>query len=51
MAAGRAPWQVLAGAAEQGASEYGERPWRGELLSYCAPYGVGYFAALWTREL
>lgn len=48
MAAGRAPWQVLAGAAEFGGSRPGERPWRGELRSYCAPYGVGYFAASWT---
>ena len=43
MAAGRAPWQVLAGAAEAGG-----RAWRGELLSYCAPYGVGYFSAFWA---
>lgn len=48
MAAGRAPWQVLAGAAEPGESDPGERQWHGELLSCCAPYGVGYFAALWT---
>ncbi len=53
MAAGRAPWQVLAGAAEaadaaqSGHSGAGERPWHGELLSYGAPYGVGYFVALW----
>ncbi|HEU5427385.1 MAG TPA: class III extradiol dioxygenase subunit B-like domain-containing protein [Actinocrinis sp.] len=47
MAAGRAPWQVLAGAAETGESDPGERQWHGELLSCCAPYGVGYFAALW----
>lgn len=41
-AAGRAPWQVLAGAvrASRGA-------WRGD-LSYCAaPYGVAYFVATW----
>lgn len=43
MAAGRAPWQVLAGAVD------GSHPsWRGELLSYRAPYGVGYFTAVWT---
>lgn len=53
MVAGRAPWQVLAGAAEAaraagaGGSGAGERPWHGELLSYGAPYGVGYFVALW----
>jgi hypothetical protein len=45
MAAGRAPWQVLAGAV----SASGE-PWRGRLLSYDAPYGVGYFSAFWEPE-
>ncbi len=40
-AAGRAPWQVLAGAAE-GAGL------KGELLHDSAPYGVGYFVATWT---
>ncbi|MFD6416728.1 class III extradiol dioxygenase subunit B-like domain-containing protein [Streptomyces sp. NPDC060194] len=40
-AAGRAPWQVLAGAAE-GAGL------RGELLHDDAPYGVGYLTALWS---
>jgi hypothetical protein len=40
-AAGRAPWQVLAGAA-QGAGL------SGELLYEAAPYGVGYFVAAWT---
>lgn len=45
MAAGRAPWQVLAGAVD------GSSPsWRGELLSYRAPYGVGYFTAVWTPQ-
>jgi hypothetical protein len=41
LAAGRAPWQVLAGAA-QGAGL------RGELLYDEAPYGVGYFVATWS---
>lgn len=51
MAAGRAPLQALAGAAEAvGASAGGDRPWRSELLSYRAPYGVGYFTALWMLE-
>lgn len=65
MAAGRAPWQVLAGAAQAagavgvaGAAALAEaagsgavaRRWRGDLLSYQAPYGVGYFTALWTLE-
>ncbi|WP_046472302.1 class III extradiol ring-cleavage dioxygenase family protein [Allosalinactinospora lopnorensis] len=40
MVAGRAAWQALAGAAE-GAGLHGE------LLAHEAPYGVGYFAALW----
>lgn len=48
MAAGRAPWQVLAGAAEAARTDAGSRAWRGELLSYRAPYGVAYFTALWT---
>ncbi|WP_363320429.1 hypothetical protein [Pseudonocardia sp.] len=40
--AGRAPWQVLAGATA-GAS------WTGELLYSAAPLGVGYHVAVWTR--
>ncbi|GFH39333.1 class III extradiol dioxygenase subunit B-like domain-containing protein [Streptomyces pacificus] len=40
-AAGRAPWQVLAGAAE------GARL-SGRLLYEEAPYGVGYFVAAWS---
>ncbi|MFF3322900.1 class III extradiol dioxygenase subunit B-like domain-containing protein [Streptomyces sp. NPDC002889] len=40
-AAGRAPWQVLAGAA-QGAGL------AGQLLYEDAPYGVGYFVAAWS---
>jgi hypothetical protein len=39
MAAGRAAWQVLAGAAQ--------RELRGELLYHDAPYGVGYLVASW----
>ncbi|MFI1095009.1 class III extradiol dioxygenase subunit B-like domain-containing protein [Streptomyces sp. NPDC020917] len=39
--AGRAPWQVLAGAAE-------DAHLTGELLHDIAPYGVGYFVAAWT---
>jgi hypothetical protein len=42
LVAGRAAWQVLAGAAEGG-------QWRGELLYDAAPYGVGYLVATWTR--
>ncbi|MEN3298607.1 MAG: hypothetical protein V7633_665 [Pseudonocardia sp.] len=39
-AAGRAPWQVLAGACPQGR--------RGELLHSSAPFGVAYHVAVWT---
>lgn len=39
--AGRAPWQVLAGAGA-------EANLSGELLYEAAPYGVGYFVAAWT---
>ncbi len=38
--AGRAAWQVLAGAA-------GGRDWRGTLSYAAAPYGVGYLVAAW----
>lgn len=41
LAAGRAPWQVLAGAAE--GADLG-----GRLLYEDAPYGVGYFVAAWS---
>ncbi|WP_066953311.1 hypothetical protein, partial [Streptomyces lushanensis] len=40
-AAGRAPWQLLAGAA-------GGADLRGELLFDAAPYGVGYLVATWS---
>jgi hypothetical protein len=40
-AAGRAPWQVLAGAAEGAGLS-------GRLLYEQAPYGVGYFVAAWS---
>ncbi|MFG3490953.1 class III extradiol dioxygenase subunit B-like domain-containing protein [Streptomyces sp. NPDC047972] len=40
-AAGRAPWQVLAGAAENAGLD-------GRLLFEDAPYGVGYFVAAWS---
>ncbi|MEU2233265.1 class III extradiol dioxygenase subunit B-like domain-containing protein [Streptomyces vietnamensis] len=40
-AAGRAPWQVLAGAAEGAGLD-------GRLLFEDAPYGVGYFVAAWS---
>ncbi|MFI5907357.1 hypothetical protein [Dactylosporangium sp. NPDC051541] len=40
LAAGRAPWQVLAGAKD--------RDLRGEVLYDSAPYGVAYFVATWA---
>ncbi|MFD3942829.1 class III extradiol dioxygenase subunit B-like domain-containing protein [Streptomyces sp. NPDC058579] len=40
-AAGRAPWQILAGAAEGADLD-------GRLLYEDAPYGVGYFVAAWS---
>ncbi|MGC1209645.1 MAG: hypothetical protein WA890_00015 [Micromonospora sp.] len=40
--AGRAPWQVLAGAARAAGGN-----WRGELGYYQAPYGVSYVVANW----
>ncbi|GAA3724656.1 hypothetical protein GCM10022225_01970 [Plantactinospora mayteni] len=43
LVAGRAPWQVLAGAAARGGA-----PWHGDLTYYAAPYGVSYFVATWT---
>ncbi|MCO5966841.1 class III extradiol ring-cleavage dioxygenase family protein [Actinoallomurus soli] len=42
-APGRAPWQVLAGAA-------GDAVYDAELLADTAPYGVGYLVASWTRR-
>lgn len=43
-AVGRAPWQVLAGAALAAGPG-----WRGELVYSGAPFGVGYHVALWER--
>lgn len=40
LAAGRAPWQVLAGAAAG-------QTWRGKVTYADAPYGVGYLVATW----
>ena len=42
---GRAPWQVLAGAAVAGAA--GSRTWRGTVSYAGAPYGVTYLVACW----
>ena len=43
MVAGRPAWQVLAGAAGEGAFD-------GDLLTHEAPYGVGYLVATWARQ-
>lgn len=43
MVAGRAAWQVLAGAADGVGLT-------GSLLAYEAPYGVGYFVSLWSAD-
>jgi hypothetical protein len=41
LVAGRAPWQVLAGAAGPG-------PWDNATATTSAPYGVAYHVAVWT---
>jgi hypothetical protein len=41
--AGRAPWQVLAGAARAAGGD-----WRGKLSYAASPYGVSYFVANWA---
>ncbi|MFK3980384.1 class III extradiol dioxygenase subunit B-like domain-containing protein [Micromonospora sp. NPDC050397] len=43
--AGRAAWQVLAGAAQATGTA-----WTADLSYSAAPYGVGYFVANWERE-
>lgn len=43
LVAGRAAWQVLAGAC-------GAHRMSAELLAYQRPYGVGYFVAAWSRD-
>lgn len=43
LAAGRAPWQVLAGAVTATGGH-----WRGELLHSSIPFGVAYHVAAWT---
>jgi hypothetical protein len=52
---GRAPLQALAGAAtvdrqSQLHQSQPPRPWRGDLLAYAAPFGVGYFVAAWEPQ-
>ena len=42
LCAGRAPWQVLAGAAAGG-------PWQARVTHAEAPYGVAYLVASWSR--
>jgi hypothetical protein len=50
LAAGRAPWQVLAGAAEATAAEADRagRRWHSLLRYAAAPYGVGYYVVSWS---
>ncbi|MEU5525950.1 hypothetical protein ABZ744_03315 [Micromonospora chersina] len=43
-AAGRAPWQVLAGAARAAGGD-----WRADVSYHQAPYGVAYFVANWEK--
>jgi hypothetical protein len=43
--AGRASWQVLAGAVSASGGA-----WRGDLLYHAAPYGVAYLVATWSRS-
>ncbi|MDT7577317.1 MAG: hypothetical protein QOH17_3650, partial [Pseudonocardiales bacterium] len=47
LAAGRVPWQVLAGAAASAGAP--NALWSSELLENEAPFGVGYFVAYWER--
>jgi hypothetical protein len=49
LAAGRAPWQVLAGAARR--HDVTEASWIGYVLYDDAPYGVGYLVATWKKGL
>ncbi|ABD12870.1 hypothetical protein ThrDRAFT_01675 [Frankia casuarinae] len=62
LAAGRASWQVLAGAllaatrdgpgpASPGPGSLGPGSWNSDLRYDDAPYGVGYLVALWTRDV
>jgi hypothetical protein len=56
LAAGRAPWQVLAGAAEAGPAggdaraeaDRAGRRWHSLLRYAAAPYGVGYYVVSWS---
>jgi len=50
---GRAPWQVLAGAARATGADGSASvsPLTGRLLYDEAPYGVGYFVAAWTAPV
>jgi hypothetical protein len=43
LVAGRAPWQILAGAVAADG-----RAWKGQLLAETAPYGVDYLVASWS---
>jgi hypothetical protein len=50
LAAGRASWQVLAGALLAAApADPDPRTWSGDVLYDDAPYGVGYLVVVWER--
>jgi len=49
-AAGRAAWQVLAGAAGASTGVGCQNLFQADLLADQAPYGVGYFTASWLRS-
>jgi hypothetical protein len=50
LAAGRASWQVLAGALLAAAPDDADRrTWSGDVLYDDAPYGVGYLVVVWER--
>jgi len=46
LVAGRASWQVLAGAARNGG---GADAWQGSVAYAAAPFGVSYLVAFWSR--
>jgi len=51
LVAGRASWQVLAGAVRAAGAAAGAARWTAEMFYADAPYGVGYFVGLWRPEV
>jgi len=49
LVAGRASWQVLAGAAGPAPAAAAAGRWAGRVTAHAAPYGVGYLVATWDR--